>query len=148
MGDKLQTAHYIITWIYYVLMLIVVKGLIQINIPYVNYFYNWKVNKFIKTYTSLCQFKEFGKFKWPPSNFSSIVPYHWFNNEMFIGTGTDIFDTTRQVFLVKQFINKKNQKKEAKKMKKIMRFWNNTETLLDKVANIIKFKSKENNRCL
>lgn len=150
----MQTAHYIITWIYYILMIFAVKGLVQISIPYVKYFYKWKANKFIKTYTSLCQFKEYGKFKWPPSNFSLIAPYHWFNmqnntcNKMFEGTGTDIFDATRNVFLVKQFIDKKSQKIEANKMKKSIRFWNNTETWFDKVENIIKFKSKEKQQVL
>ena len=137
-------------------MLIVVKGLIQINIPYVNYFYNWKAIKFIKTYTSLCQFKEFGKFKWPPINFTFIAPYHWFNdvqyknagNNMFEGTGTDIFDATRQVFLVKQFIDKRSKNKEEKKTKKIARFWNNQQTRLDKISNVIKIKSKEKQQLL
>jgi len=152
----MQTAHYIITWIYYVLMILVVKGLVQISVPYVNYFYKWKENTFIKMYTSLCQFKEFGKFKWPPINFSSINPYHWFNdnqykiagNEMFAGTGTDIFDPVKQVFLVKQFIDKKSQKKETKKMKEVLRFWNNTQTRCDKIKNIISFKSKEKQQVL
>jgi hypothetical protein len=152
----MQTAHYIITWIYYFLMIVVVKGLVQINIPFVNYFYNWKVGKFIRMYTNLCQFKEFGKFKWPPSNFTFIVPNHWFNdvqyknagNKMFEGTGTDIFDATRQVFLVKQFIDKKGKRKEEKKTKKIARFWNNTQTLFDKIANIINLKSKEKQQVL
>jgi len=153
-GVKMQTAHYIITWIYYILMIFVVKGLVQISIPYVKYFYKWKANKFIKTYTSLCQFKEYGKYKWPPSNFSLIAPYHWFNmqdntgNKMFEGTGTDIFDVTRNVFLVKQFIDKKGQKREENKMKKSMRFWDNTETWLDKIENIIKLKSKEKQQVL
>ena len=152
----MQIAHYIVTWAYYILMIIVVKGLIQINIPYVNYFYNWKAIKFIKTYTNLCQFQEFGKYKWPPSNFTSIAPYHWFNdlqyknagNKMFEGTGTDIFDATKQVFLVKQFIDKKGKKHEEKKMGKIYRFWNNQQTLIDKITNFIKLKSKEKQQVL
>ena len=150
----MQTAHYIITWIYYILMVFAVKGLVQISIPYVKYYYNWKAHKFIKTYTSLCQFKEYGKYKWPPSNFSLIAPYHWFNmqnntgNKMFEGIGTDIFDVTKNVFLVKQFIDKKGQKIEAKKLKKTMRFWNNRETWFDKIGNIIKFKSKEKQQVL
>lgn len=148
MGDKLQIVHYIVTWIYYALMIFVVKGLIQINIPYVNYFYNWKARKFIKKYTSLCQFKMFGKYKWPPSNFSSIAPYHWFNSKLFDGTGTDIFDATRQVFIVKQFIDKKGKKREEKKMGRILRFWNNRQTWLDKISNIIKLKSKEKQQVL
>jgi hypothetical protein len=137
-------------------MIVVVKGLVQINIPFVNYFYNWKAGKFIRMYTNLCQFKEFGKFKWPPSNFTLIAPYHWFNNNQnsntgnifFEGIGTDIFDSAKQVFLVKQFVDKRSQKKEAKKMKKEMRFWNNTQTLFDKIADIIKLKSKEKQQLL
>ena len=56
---------------------IIAGRLIQIKMPYVDYFNKWQANKFIKTYISLCQFYEFGRFKWLPS---TIIPYLWFNN--------------------------------------------------------------------
>ena len=152
----MQTAHYIVSWIYYLLMIFFVKGLIQISIPYVDYFYKWKANKFIRMYTSLCQFKEVGKFKWPPVNFYMITPHDWFNNnqytisgnEMFEGIGTHIFSQIKQAFLIKQFIDKRGEKRESKKMAKIMCFWNNTQTWRDKITSIIKFKSKEKQQIL
>jgi hypothetical protein len=144
----MQIAHYIITWVYYGLMIIAVKGLVQINIPYVDYFYKWKENKFIKIYTSLCQFHEIGKFKWPPANLSSINPHTWFNNDMFIGTGIEVFSQIKKAFLVKEFAHKKGKKKENKKTLKALRFWNNAETRLDKITKIFKFKSKEKQQVL
>jgi hypothetical protein len=129
-------------------MILIVKGLIQINIPYVDYFYKWKANKFIKTYTSLCQFDEVGKFKWPAANFLSITPHNWFNNRQYAETGSNIFSQTKQSFLVKCFSDKNGQKKEVKKQMEALRFWHKTKTWCDTIANIIKFKQKEKQQVL
>jgi hypothetical protein len=135
---------------------ILARTLIQINIPYVDYFNRWKANKFIKIYTSLCQFGEFGKFKWPPANFYNLSPHIWFTNthytiagnKIFEETGSNVFSQTNQKFLVKQFIYEKGKKKEARKQSKILRFWNNKETLLDKITSGFKFKSNEKQQVL
>jgi hypothetical protein len=135
---------------------ILAKTLIQINIPYVDYFNRWGANKFIKIYTSLCQFSEFGKFKWPPANFCSISPHIWFTNmqhtiagnKMFEGTGLNVFSQTNQKFLVKQFIYEKGKKKEARKQMAILRFLNNRETWLDNVKKIIALKAEEKQQVL
>ena len=124
---------------------LLVGRLIQIKMPYVDYFNKWQANKFIKKYVSLCQFQEFGRFKWPPINFSAISPYNWFNdmqyittgNEMFEGTGTHIFSQIKQVFLVKEFIDKKGQKQSIKKRVKILRICNSRQTWFDKIVNIV-----------
>jgi uncharacterized protein YneF (UPF0154 family) len=130
--------------------------LIKIKIPYVDYFNKWQTNKFIKTYLSLCQFHEFGRYKWPPANFSAIAPFNWFNdmqytiagNRMFEGTGTHIFSEIKQSFLVKEFIDKNGQKQSNKKMSKILRFWNNRQTWFDKITNSIIGNTQEKQQVL
>jgi hypothetical protein len=135
---------------------ILAKTLIQIKIPYVDYFNRWKANKFIKTYTSLCQFNEFGKFKWPPADFSLMSQEIWFNNiqyeitgnKIFEGIGSNVFSQTNQKFLIKQFANEKEKKREIRKQSKIWRFWNNKATFFDKITNTVKFKSDEKQQIL
>jgi hypothetical protein len=125
-------------------MIFVVSGFVQINIPYVKYFYERKANKFIKTYTSLCQFQDIGKFKWPPVNLTIIEPYMWLN----VVAGSDLFSQERQVFLVKEFINKKGKKAKERNLANIMKFFEPSRTFFDKIAKCITFISKEKQEVL